>query len=66
MSWLAPVTGNTKPSSSSSEDLSSARRMHQIVRLKPEYYEAYKKCHAEVWPEVKEQIRRSGIRDCEY
>jgi len=70
MSWLAPVT-HSQPSQSQSQsqsqaqpDLTQSRRIHQIVRLKPEHYEEYKKCHADVWPEVKEQIQRSGIRDC--
>ncbi|KAJ9608439.1 hypothetical protein H2200_007427 [Cladophialophora chaetospira] len=58
MSWLAPV--NREPPQ---PDLSQARRIHQIVKLRPEHYEAYKKCHAEVWPEVLEQIKRSNIVD---
>lgn len=42
------------------------RRFAQIVRLKPEFYEKYKECHANVWPEVLKQIRQSNIEDCEY
>lgn len=68
MSWLSPVTRDAPPSkpaqSQSQPDLSNARRVHQIVKLKPECYDEYKKCHAEVWPEVLEQIRRSNIVDC--
>ncbi|KAF3912474.1 hypothetical protein ABW20_dc0104626 [Dactylellina cionopaga] len=39
------------------------RRVGQWVYLKPEYIEEYKKCHAEVWPEVLEQIKDSNIHD---
>lgn len=40
------------------------RRVAQIVKLKPEYVEEYKKCHAKVWPEVLKQIKDSNIEDC--
>jgi len=39
------------------------RRVAQIVKLKPEYVEEYKKCHAKVWPEVLKQIKDSNIED---
>ena len=39
--------------------------MAQIVKLKPEHVEEYKKCHAKVWPEVLKQIKDSNIEDCE-
>jgi len=39
------------------------RRFAQILKLKPEYYEKYKECHANVWPEVLKQIRQSNIED---
>jgi len=39
------------------------RRFAQIVKLKPEYYEKYKECHAKVWPEVLKQIRESNVED---
>ena len=42
----------------------SVRRIGQMVYLKPEYLEEYKKCHAAVWPEVLEQIKDSNIKDC--
>ncbi|PSN69073.1 L-rhamnose 1-epimeras-like protein [Corynespora cassiicola Philippines] len=41
----------------------SVRRIGQMVYLKPEYLEEYKKCHAAVWPEVLEQIKDSNIKD---
>ncbi|KAI9904128.1 hypothetical protein N3K66_000657 [Trichothecium roseum] len=39
------------------------RRFAQIVKLKPEHVEAYKKCHASVWPEVLKQIKDCNIQD---
>ncbi|KAK5214042.1 hypothetical protein LTR41_000234 [Exophiala xenobiotica] len=39
------------------------KRIHQIIKLKPEHYEAYKKCHAAVWPEIIEQIKKCHIED---
>lgn len=40
------------------------RRVAQIVHLKPEALAAYKECHANVWPEVLQQIKECNIRDC--
>lgn len=40
------------------------RRIGQWLYLKPESIEAYKECHAAVWPEVLEQIKDSNICDC--
>lgn len=42
------------------------RRVGQLVYLKPEHLEEYKKCHAAVWPEVLEQIKDSNIVDCKF
>jgi len=39
------------------------RRIAQIVKLKPEYVDKYKECHAKVWPEVLKQIKSSNIDD---
>jgi len=39
------------------------RRVAQIVKLKPEYVDKYKECHAKVWPEVLKQIKNSNIED---
>ncbi|BCR86409.1 L-rhamnose mutarotase [Aspergillus chevalieri] len=41
----------------------STRRIAQIVHLKPSAVEAYKKCHAAVWPEVLQQIQDCNITD---
>jgi hypothetical protein len=41
------------------------RKIAQIVKLKPDCVEKYKECHAKVWPEVLEQIKRCNIEDCE-
>ncbi|KAF2145793.1 uncharacterized protein K452DRAFT_221121 [Aplosporella prunicola CBS 121167] len=46
------VAGTTKPV-----------RVAQLVYLRPECLEEYKRCHAAVWPDVLAQIRDSGIRD---
>ncbi|KAK2067414.1 hypothetical protein P8C59_001158 [Phyllachora maydis] len=39
------------------------RRFAQMVKLKPEYVEQYKSCHAKVWPEVLKQIKECNIVD---
>lgn len=41
------------------------RRIGQWLYLKAESIDAYKECHAAVWPEVLEQIKDSNISDCE-
>jgi len=37
------------------------KRFGQIIRLKPEKYEEYKRLHAEVWEDVLEKIRAANI-----
>jgi L-rhamnose mutarotase len=44
--------------------MAPVRRIAQIVHLKPSAIEAYKECHANVWPEVLQQIKECNIRDC--
>lgn len=39
------------------------RRIAQIVKLKPSSVEAYKACHAAVWPAVLAQIKDCNISD---
>ncbi|KAK2780675.1 hypothetical protein FQN53_001052 [Emmonsiellopsis sp. PD_33] len=39
------------------------KRIAQIVRLKPSSIQAYKACHAAVWPTVLAQIKDSNISD---
>ncbi|KAI9050504.1 hypothetical protein LZ554_005666 [Drepanopeziza brunnea f. sp. 'monogermtubi'] len=39
------------------------KRIAQIVRLRKEHVEEYKRCHAQVWPEVLKQIKDSNIED---
>ena len=39
------------------------RRIAQIVRLKREHLQAYKDCHAAVWPAVLAQIKDCNIAD---
>ena len=40
------------------------RRVGQVIYLKPEHIDEYKRVHAAVWPEVLEQIKDSNVRDC--
>lgn len=46
--------------------MSPVRRIAQIVHLKPSAVAAYKECHANVWPEVLQQIKDCNIVDCEF
>ena len=39
------------------------RRYGQRIRVRPERIEEYERLHAEPWPGVLEQIRRSNIRN---
>ncbi|KAJ6109357.1 hypothetical protein N7486_001591 [Penicillium sp. IBT 16267x] len=43
--------------------MSPVRRIAQIVHLKPSAVAAYKECHANVWPEVLQQIKDCNIKD---
>ncbi|KAA0151016.1 hypothetical protein FNF29_04906 [Cafeteria roenbergensis] len=49
---MADATTATKP-----------RRVAQIIRLKPEKLDEYRKLHAAVWPEVLGRIAASNIRN---
>ena len=61
-----PASPTTAPPTPSFKVKYQGRRVAQIVKLKPEYVEEYKQCHAKVWPEVLKQIKDSNIEDCEY
>ena len=39
------------------------KRFGQIIRVRQEHYERYKKYHAEVWPEVLDMIKKCNIRN---
>ena len=39
------------------------KRVAQVIKLKPEYLEAYKEYHADVWPEVAARLVLAGIRN---
>ena len=39
------------------------QRLAAMVRLRPEMQEEYLRLHADVWPDVLAQIRRSGLRN---
>ncbi|RKX78148.1 MAG: L-rhamnose mutarotase [Spirochaetes bacterium] len=38
-------------------------RCGQLIGLKPEQYESYKKYHAAIWPEIAEKISEVNIRN---
>ena len=39
------------------------KRYGQVIGVKPEHYERYKKHHAAVWPEVLEMIKKCNIQN---
>lgn len=39
------------------------KRYASVIGLKPEHREEYERLHADVWPDVLEQIRKSSIRN---
>ena len=39
------------------------KRFGQIIGLKPEHYDEYKKYHAAVWPEILKMITECNIRN---
>ncbi|MBZ0296013.1 MAG: L-rhamnose mutarotase [Anaerolineae bacterium] len=39
------------------------RRFGEIIRVRPEAEEEYKKIHVKIWPEIEEAIREAGIRN---
>jgi L-rhamnose mutarotase len=41
----------------------SVKRYGQVLRVKPESFEEYKRYHADVWPEVLDMIRQCNIRN---
>ncbi|KAI1212843.1 rhamnose mutarotase [Annulohypoxylon truncatum] len=45
------------------EPKKAARRIAQVVKLKPEFVDKYKEVHAAVWPEVLQQIKDCNIQD---
>jgi len=61
MSGLWANTSSSNPASPTTAQIPSTpsfkmkyqgKRVAQIVKLKPECVEEYKKCHAKVWPDV--------------
>jgi L-rhamnose mutarotase len=39
------------------------KRFGQVIGLRPEAREEYERIHAAVWPEIKDAIRKAGIRN---
>lgn len=70
--WTKPLappvslhTPNASPLSPAEARVKNpGRRYAQIVKLKPEHYNEYKRVHAAVWPEVAKQIKNCNIVDC--
>lgn len=63
----SPSSASSCSTTASEEERRSrvqGRRIAQIIKLKPEHVEDYKKIHKAVWPGVLKQIKDSGIRDC--
>ncbi|KAH6981858.1 rhamnose mutarotase [Ilyonectria robusta] len=53
----------SQPAQPAPTDLYPGRRFAQIVKLKPEHLDEYRKCHAAVWPQVLDQIKECNIAD---
>lgn len=43
--------------------VASVKRIGQVIRVKPEMLEEYKRLHANAWPEVLQTIHRCNIRN---
>jgi len=41
----------------------AVRRFGQLINVKPDRIDEYERLHADPWPEVLDQIRRSNIRN---
>lgn len=41
----------------------AVQRFGQVIRLRPEKYEEYRRLHAAVWPEVLAKLREVNIRN---
>ena len=41
----------------------TVKRIGQIIKLKPDGYEEYKRLHTAVWPDVLETIYRANLRN---
>jgi len=39
------------------------KRVQQIVKVKPEKFEEYKRLHANIWPDVSKMIKECNIRN---
>ena len=39
------------------------KRFGQVIGVKPEHFESYKKYHAAVWPEVLEMIKKCNMQN---
>lgn len=50
--------------SASTKIKNPGRRFASIIKVRPECVKEYKAAHADVWPEVLQQIKDCGIEDC--
>lgn len=53
----------SKQASSEEFEIAKVKRFGQVIRVKAEKFEEYKKYHAAVWPEVLEKIKECNIRN---
>ena len=42
------------------------KRFGQVIGVRPEHFESYKKYHAAVWPEVLDMIKKCNIRIIQF
>jgi L-rhamnose mutarotase len=45
------------------EEAVTMQRFGQVIRVKPEKFEEYRKYHADVWPAILDMIRQCNIRN---
>ncbi|MBS3735461.1 MAG: L-rhamnose mutarotase [Phycisphaerae bacterium] len=40
------------------------QRFAQVIRIRPDKLDEYRRLHADCWPEILEMMRRQNIRNC--
>lgn len=57
-----PVYGPSNPTPEETARM-EVKRVGSVIGLRPELEDRYRRLHADVWPEVLERLRQSGIRN---
>jgi L-rhamnose mutarotase len=57
------MTSTAVPTSATTPRAGSMRRFGQVLGLRPERLDEYRRHHAHVWPEIREALQRAGIRN---